>query len=314
MTQVDQVLGMLKAHAYGDAFGAAYEFLPRPEFSDDIKHQVKIPRRFQDDIFLPAGSVTDDTEMTYALMRSIANKDYDIDTLIIAYNTWVNSAVCAGKNTRILLKFKVKPENIVSCFMRRWHQQNVRSQSNGSLMRCTPLALLPETNWVKDCNLTNPTLINRTCSKIYLTALRSILNNEDIREIYRCALKSAARNPVLKPYMVKINKKESLAVGDKRGWVLHAFCLAIETLRYLASTPKNQVNLLYIHKQVQTHITGDTDTNAAISAALIGAYLGYEQLVQNSQVAANMAKIAMPDYEPLVKQYVDRYIILTVDR
>lgn len=302
----DLVLGMLKAHAYGDAFGAQYEF-DRLDFSDEIKYHVKVPRRFQDNIYLPVGSVTDDTEMTMALMKSIANKDYDIDTLIVAYNTWVNNAVCAGKNTRILLKFKVKPDNIVACFMRRWRSQNPRSQSNGSLMRCAPLALLPEIAWVKDCNITNPTLLNRTCSKIYLTALRSILNKTDIKDVYRTALRSAAANSILKPYMIKINKKEQLSVGEKRGWVLHAFCLAIETLRYLAITPKDKVSLIYIHQQVQTHITGDTDTNAAISAALIGAYLGYEKLLQNETVAANIAKINMPDYEPLVTQYIAKY-------
>jgi hypothetical protein len=307
MSIKDKILGMLKAHAYGDAFGAAYEFRPRPTFSNNIEHKVHIPRRFQDDIYLPVGSVTDDTQMTYALLSSVCNQDYDLDTVIIAYNTWAKTAVCCGRNTQELFKFKVKPENVVASFMRRWKAQETRSQSNGSLMRCSVLALLPENTWVKDCNLTNPTLLNRTCNKIYLKALRSLLKNEDIKTIYRSALRAAHAIPALKPNVIRINKKEPLDVSKNRGWVLHAFSLALETLRYLAETPKNQVSLLYIHQQVKTHIDGDTDTNAAISAALIGAYLGHDKLVKNNTVADNMAKILMPDYN--IDQYLIKHLV-----
>lgn len=298
----DRLLGALYAHAMGDAFGAPVEFISRP-ITHQLTHQVFIPRRFQTPIYLPVGSVTDDTQMTQALLNTlITTNGYDRRSVILAYHHWVQNAPSAGRNTRELLKFKAKPANIIECFMRRWRAQTERSQSNGSLMRCIPLVLLPEKAWTDDCKITNPTAINYAANQIYLTALKALILGKPPLEVARKMRAMLSQVPEIYDY-------RDSDPSDCRGWVGWVLILAYKTLVRFAKGETNYLAL--ITSQLKAYPKGDTDTNAAISGGLIGAALGYQAWIQQPHVLANLniIKSASPiNYEAQVPAYVAKYL------
>lgn len=57
-------------------------------------------------LIIKPGSVSDDTKMSLALLRSLLSNDlkYDRDTVLINYMKWANSESMIGRNTRRLLK------------------------------------------------------------------------------------------------------------------------------------------------------------------------------------------------------------------
>jgi ADP-ribosylglycohydrolase len=68
--------------------------------------------------------------------------------------------------------------------------------------------------------------------------------------------------------------------GKTKGWICHAYFLALQSFR-LFDTLEDGLN--YVIKQ-----GGDTDTNAAITGALFGAYLGYDKISQEKMTKENI--------------------------
>lgn len=246
----------------GDAIGSCYEFSNR-------KKIINLSNRLGFEIIHPsavfrttAGQITDDTEMAVSLVNSfLEKKEIDIDNIKSHYNKWLKSKPFDIGNT----VYYALSTGIV----------NNISQSNGSLMRCSPLAIMLLNRDFSECvdiikkeaYITHSNYFVVSCNIIYVMVLRYIINygydKENIRKLIR---------NLIEDYSLDENVKE-LTSGEKPdnyelncGWVKIAF--------------QNAFYHLFRCNDIKTAISetirmgGDTDTNAAIVGAMIGAVEG----------------------------------------
>ena len=148
MISLDRIRGMVMGAAVGDALGALRElrFNNNSEYKGWMYCGQIIGSRFSPSITLAIGQVTDDTEMMITGCRSLIERGrYDRDYVTMAYIKWANSGTrCLGKNTRALLK----GISTMGGYLTRYNKEFVGdsstwTQSDGALMRCAFLALLP---------------------------------------------------------------------------------------------------------------------------------------------------------------------------
>ena len=266
--------GMLICHALGDALGAPHEFKHSNAYTGTLSHDIKKFNRFTKTWSItPFGSVTDDTLMTFALIDSIIKeKKYDVDETILSYELFANSCGMLGKNTRALFKgvktvrgYRNRYEKIFSQPMEEW------SQSNGSLMRCSPFVIFSSTDdLVKDIKLSNPHSINTECGIIYHYILRHLLIKSELPSIDEL-IKMAKEKSVLDCLNdVKDKKERDISSKSIKGWVVTALYSSLYCIYHV-----NDITEAY---KYIIEKGGDTDTNAAIMGALFGAKIGYTEL------------------------------------
>ncbi len=303
----DKLLGMIQGNLLGDALGAPHEFKRNRKYiyTGKLEHKVRIMSQFQGTRFSVVGQFTDDGEMTLTLLRSLLQSKgtYSQDQTILMYEKWANSKPMGmGINTRKLL-FGVTTLKGYRTRRNKFYGPEVIRQnepeSNGSLMRVSPLAVIYDNQpVVKDCDITNPTSVNRDANLVYVVSLRlalqgapknviiqvakSIVQTNQVRRALAHALHKNGYDPryppqigeAIQPYQVTGDEK-----GKMRGWVLIAFYMAFRYFFYTNS----------YHQAINGVIKlgGDTDTNAAITGALCGAYYGSQGMMSDSTTANN---------------------------
>jgi len=282
------VLSMFYGGALGDALGVPFEFrysISVSKYNGKLEYKPMMRSRFQGVRYGVVGQVSDDTEMTIALAQSIVNSGgkYNRDEAILQYIEWANSKPMGmGANTRKLFAgIKSKGKRAIATYEKRRIKRFDSSlkdginpkdaQSNGSLMRCAPLALSPGKNYenvITDVDLTNPNDVNREAGVIYVKLLRELLfggmSGID-------PLGSAKQPEIIKAIRQARNKEVRDVMKIGRGWVAHAFYCAVYCLLNFDNYTE-AINWVI-------RLGGDTDTNAAIAGSIMGAKIGYPFLI-----------------------------------
>ena len=235
--------------------------------------------------------------MTLALAQSlIRNKGYNRDDVILSYQTWANgSPTGMGVNTRCLFKgikttkgFWSRHAKGLAGKLSGARAPLTDAKSNGSLMRCSPLALLKGYNAVdQDVNLTNPTDINIECSRLYIKALRLLHKGNSPESVYD-KIKLLA-SELLQEVFEMIDAGTERSVLDMKGYVVHAFYCAMLSLVMIKDSFAHVIDHII-------NLGGDTDTNAAIAGALIGMYLGFDKMMAETVTMENY--VIMTSVEP----------------
>ena len=243
----------------------------------------------------PAGYLNDSDSSTSSTTKSNERKSF--------------STRMIGRNTNDLFKYQVKPENVIKSYLHRYEKKFVgdndnasKAQSNGALMRCSPFALLKEFDKYAhmDCYLTNPNPVCWECNYLYLLALQSILtnnNNNDNnksnnlgKQVYQ-NIKCKATLPEVQAVFNIIDNNGFPDIRKNKGWVLNALAVALRAILFI-DTPQAKLQD-FLDWVIQ--LGGDTDTNACIGAAIIGAYLGYQQLLTEDKTKQNWDIITQVD-------------------
>jgi len=302
----DKVLGMLVGHGVGDALGLAHEFDKKQElhYTGHLVHPIYRYNRYKKTTTTyPVGSVSDDTGMTLALVGSILSTQgtYNKESVILNYMKWAKGDLDnttntgMGKNTRLLFNHPYKKYGT-----ERYHQayntaftstpEHGWTQSNGSLMRCSPLALYNDDIlgvgglmelFKLDCSLSNPHPVNLECSMIYGLALWMALRGYDRHTTYT-TVKDRTTHPQMKDIfnIIDTNQQYQLSGKGVKGHVLRAFYCAMWATN-------NNCN----YKQTVDTFAGlpdtDTDTNAAIAGALAGAFEGFDHMMTDPTTLSN---------------------------
>ena len=272
--------GCLLGQLAGDALGSQVEFL------DPMTIRNRYPRgirQMQDGGTwdLIAGQPTDDSELALLLARSIVdNNQYDPEKVAEAYHYWYHDSdpFDVGRTTSQAMQ-AVTEDDVKQGFaaeaMRR-HASH-ESQANGSLMRISPLAIhayrsAPDDLWsmaVTESSLTHPNPVCQQCCALFCLAIaHAISRGAGAKDVYEYALGFAIRKDV-DPSVLKALRDAGTERPDtmtKSGWVLIAFQNAFYQLLH-----SNTLEAGIIDTVLQG---GDTDTNAAIAGALLGALLG----------------------------------------
>jgi ADP-ribosylglycohydrolase/fructose-1,6-bisphosphatase/inositol monophosphatase family enzyme len=257
--------GCLFGQVAGDSLGSLVEFATAHEIAE--RHPGG-PRLLEDGGVWGtlAGQPTDDSEMALALARAIvADGRYDPQSALLAYRQWYRSAPFdVGSTTRAALVGYLMGE----------------SQANGSLMRVSPLAVFAHALSPAhaaalardDSALTHPNPVCRDAVAAFVVAAaHAIRTGAGARAAYRAATDWARGPEVAAPVLDTLLAADAAPpVCDREspGWVLIALRNAFHELLHAESLEEGVVRTV--------RRGGDTDTNAAIAGALLGAVHGRE--------------------------------------
>ena len=211
-----------------------------------------------------AGQPTDDSEMALMLARMLVEKgNYDAVEAKQAYRFWINSRPFdVGNTTRQGLTGIPNPG----------------SEANGALMRISPLgifgALLPPEAVAemarRDAAITHPNPICQQVNALYAMAIaQAVRQQSDAQALYEQIVAWASAMQVDGKIMAAIRNAAQVPPAEyvyQQGWVLIAFQNALWQMLHAESLEEAVVDTVMRG--------GDTDTNAAICGALVGALYG----------------------------------------
>lgn len=308
-TSLDALRGMIVGACLGDALGAPHEFLGSKrsvgKYTGKLEYvTVYTNARFKIRHELSVGQVTDDSEMTKILLSSILeNGEYNESDVITRYLSWANSGHwMMGRNTRTLFKgiktikgYKARLSKI---------EDKDSLQSNGFMMRSSSLAVFKSDECcIDDCNLTNPNDTCRVVNTIYIRLLRRILEGEKDRSyLYDMMIEDSKELGIKSITKLLSSIDDRRDVVSNKGWCLHA-------LWFIAAI----LNTDYNYSQAMKYIIkkgGDTDTNACIVGAILGALHGYDELYDME--GDNIEIMLSVDYENSPTSRSSEYAITDV--
>lgn len=264
---LDRAQGCLLGQFAGDSLGSLVEFKGPQKIRNEYPQGLKELQSGGTWNTL-AGQPTDDSEMALALIYSLLDKGrYQSDAAKGAYVAWLESnPFDCGVTVATGLTGEPNPE----------------SQANGALMRVSPIGILgarfePEevAEWaMKDAELTHPNIICQQVNALMAMAIASAIAygfapcelyekikiwardmgiHESVAEVIDAAIKAPPKDFI-----------------ENQGWVLIAFHNALYRM-LTASDPAQGIADTVM-------CGGDTDTNAAICGALLGAIHGRKKI------------------------------------
>jgi ADP-ribosylglycohydrolase len=256
----------------GDALGSLVEFQTRESIAARYPGGV---RHLEDggtwDTI--AGQPTDDSEMALALARTLAAEGrFDADAVLRAYVAWYESGPFdIGHTTGTAL-----------AAARRGRRAALsESQANGSLMRVSPLGIFGAAHdagdlaeWAHaDAALTHPHPVCAGATAVFAATLAYAIGAGcGPGAAYAYAHERAPEWDAPPAVLETLDRarRERPAYLVNSGWVLVAFQNAFYQLLHASSLEEGLVDTVTQG--------GDTDTNAAIAGALLGAVHGRESI------------------------------------
>jgi ADP-ribosyl-[dinitrogen reductase] hydrolase len=247
--------------ALGDALGATTEFMTPGE----IKSNYKVHRKIIGGgwLNLKAGHVTDDTEMSLAISRSITFcGEWNLEDIARNFVNWMRSKpIDIGSTVRKGIRNYMRTGEL-SAAPNEW------DAGNGAAMRMAPVALftLGDEKMMRRCSLEqarlthNHQLSDAACLCIGAMVQAAMLG-ADRFELHKMTRELVAEFPKF-----KFNHYD----GQASGYV-------VETMRtvfhYLFTTASFEECLIGIVNQ-----GGDADTTGAIGGMIAGAFYGLDDL------------------------------------
>lgn len=270
-TRLDRALGCMLGQVIGDSLGAMVEFQRRESI------QAAYPNGVRELADSPvwntlAGQPTDDSELALALARSLVRcRGYDAEDAATAYADWYGSGPFdCGSTIGAAFAAAARATSGKAQAARRAASRD--SQSNGSLMRIAPIGVWAATPEQAaqladvDSALSHPHPVCRAACAAFAGAIAAALLGADRGGMLHTAQRIAADSGV-QPVTDTLRKA---AAGEnapdfqqQMGWVL----IALQNAFYhLAKGSSFEDALIETVGQ-----GGDTDTNGAITGALLGA-------------------------------------------
>lgn len=274
---LDRARGAWLGQIVGDALGTTLEFKSPARIAQD--HPGGLRRIVGGGPFrvLP-GQITDDTELALALARSLDERGgYEPDAVAAAYVAWYRSGPFDVGGT-IGAAFGGRHELGPGLAARVAHRASRTSQANGSVMR---LAALPIWGWhlpaeelaalaAFDARLSHPHEVCQAANVIQAHAIGlAIREGTDPRATWSRTLQFARAHPLCVQLVPPLEAAETAAPADfvtNMGWVKIALQNAFYRLLHASSLEEGLVDTVMQG--------GDTDTNACIAGALLGAVHG----------------------------------------
>lgn len=256
----DRAAGCLMGQIAGDSLGGLVEFCSpatiRERYPDG-------PRLLEDGGTwnILAGQPTDDSEMALMLARLLAEAvEYDAEEARRRYLFWLESGPFdMGRTIALGLRGHPDPD----------------SQANGALMRVSPLGIFGATRhwhdvarWAQqDAALTHAHPVCQQANALYACLIaQAIRSGDSPQDLYAWLLRLARRQrlePCLYDILEQAPHEAPADYVHKMGWVRIALHNALWQLLHAPTLEEGVVDTV--------RRGGDTDTNAAICGALLGA-------------------------------------------
>jgi ADP-ribosyl-[dinitrogen reductase] hydrolase len=278
-SQVDEkgrFIGALLAAATGESLGAPHESRTAAE--------VGTQREITGGNGWAAGEPTDDIDLTLVLLRSVvARKRLDLDDVAHGMLKWfAGKPKDIGNLTRSALENLRAGEPPSQSGAMAWEDSGRKAAGNGSVMCCAPIGLLHARNLdgladdaVAASRITHydPRCVG-ACVGVATAVALLVRGGKDAEEaVSRAATAAGAhsddalaaieRGALHKPADINVD-------GEDRGFVLHTVQLAFSALANATSVEDGLIAVV--------SRGGDTDTNACVAGALLGAKFGKSQV------------------------------------
>jgi ADP-ribosylglycohydrolase/fructose-1,6-bisphosphatase/inositol monophosphatase family enzyme len=272
--------GCILGQIAGDSLGSLVEFQSKSSIAERFPEG---PRELTDGGTWKtiAGQPTDDSEMALMLARALAAaRIYVPEQVIGAYCDWYETGPYDIGNTtsRALSAANAARRAFLPPVSAAKLAADQKSQTNGSLMRISPLGIfghaIEEEDLAElassDSAMTHPNPVCRDAVAVYTVAVaRAVREGPAPAALYEYILEFA-RQRHMNPDVVDALVRAAAAPPDdflhNAGWVLTAFQNAFYQLLH---APSLEVGVVDTVRQ-----GGDTDTNATIAGALLGAVHG----------------------------------------
>jgi ADP-ribosylglycohydrolase/fructose-1,6-bisphosphatase/inositol monophosphatase family enzyme len=273
--ELDRAVGCLLGQVIGDSLGGLVEFTSKAAISARFPHGVRdlVDGGTWNTL---AGQPTDDSEMALVLARSLVSSGgYDEEAVAAAYVRWFESSPfdCGGTIARALRAAARAGEGRAAAAR---SAANAGSQANGSLMRVAPIGIWardPETAAriaTKDSLLTHPHPVCRAACGAFAAAISAGITTGSRDAMLQTAHEILEASPDADAVRTALQRAADGALpadfNHNKGWVLIAFQNAFY---HLAAGHQPQQALV-----ATASAGGDTDTNAAVAGALLGAAAG----------------------------------------
>lgn len=263
----------------GDACGAVLEFKGRPSKSA-LESALTLPGGGVHGV--GPGQITDDGELTISLLYGLVNGEgyLNLNKIAVSYSNWfLSRPFDIGNTLRKSIPKACNMQTHQAELMRRGSRLAESSQSNGCLMKISPLAV-----WCRNLSseetfravweevgLTHPNATVRIACAFYVIVIGWLLKGEIRESAYQRSKEFilTKANEEIRNWLIEIERENcELLVHKPAGWVKIAF---VYGMRYLLLGLSYAQAISEIMSQ-----GGDTDTNACIIGALIGAADGLE--------------------------------------
>jgi ADP-ribosyl-[dinitrogen reductase] hydrolase len=302
--------GCLLGQIAGDSLGSLVEFSSAKQVA--LRFPGAGPKALMDGGHWNtlAGQPTDDSELALAMARSIiARGGYDREYVAQAYCDWFASGPFDKGNTisAALTAAIMARKNGESPVKAAAAAAKMSSQANGALMRVSPLGIYAHNKSVSeswelaklDCELTHPNPICVQANALFACAIAfAIRRRASTGDVFNFCLQLANdRNTAteVKDCLSRAQSGDALKCDDQAtsGWVLIAFQNAFHQLLHADSLEVALVRTVLCG--------GDTDTNASIAGALLGAVYGRDALpaqwtksILSCRPISNLAGVGQP--------------------
>jgi ADP-ribosyl-[dinitrogen reductase] hydrolase len=270
----ERVVGSCLGLALGDALGAPFEFLRSRSIPDPV------PAFQRPWLGRPPGSTTDDTALARNLMRSLADRGgFDGDDLVRRHLEWFRTdPPDVGTITGKVLRRVDRGEDARAAAQAIWTERGPEiSAGNGSVMYCAPLGLAYANRPGELAGLA-PALSTlthfdgrcRTAVLAVTLGVAALARGEAGEDAARAALEAVAdlEGGEELEFLVEAVGGSRPVDGPDQGFCLFAAGVAFQALvgggDFEAETRR------------VVALGGDTDTNAAVAGALLGARDGVE--------------------------------------
>lgn len=265
--------GTLLGAAAGEALGAPHEFKRAADLAVP-------PREITGGGMWAAGEPTDDIELTLALLRSlVARRGLVLDDVAENYLKWfATKPKDVGNLTRSALQNLKAGDPPTQSGAIAWEDTGRRSAGNGSVMCCAPIGLLhvKRLEGLAEDAIAASRITHydprccAACVAVTTAIAHLVRGGKDAEEaVERAAGAAAAISDEVRAAIERgiARRPSDLRVdGEDQGYVLHTVELAFSALATAAGFEDGIVAVV--------SRGGDTDTNACVAGALLGARLG----------------------------------------
>jgi len=268
----DRVVGSVLGLALGDALGAPFEFRRAHQIPDPLP-AFELPWMGR-----PPGSTTDDTAMARNLARSLGERSgFDPDDLIRRHLEWFRTDppdVCSL--TRKVLRRVAAGTDATEAARTVWEERGPEvSAGNGSVMYCGPLGVAyasrPAELAALAPALSALTHYDRRCLTAVVAvtqAVAAVVRGEASGSAVAMALERVQDRDGGEEleFLVEEAGRSRPVDGPDQGFCLFTAALGLQAL---AREEPFEPALRRV-----VALGGDTDTNAAVAGALVGAAVG----------------------------------------
>ena len=281
---LDRAQGCLLGQLAGDSLGGLVEFQSAGAIRQ--RHPLGVRDMVHGGTWGNlAGQATDDSELALMLARTLVNHGtYDCQTMLESYLHWWPLAWDRGTTLSAALGAAADGKTPAERMALAQRHARTDSQANGSLMRISPLGIFAAGRpaWAadrarEDSGLTHPHEVCReSCAAVVAAISHVIATGEGAKAAWAVAL-AQARAPAVVQVLRLAGEQPPADYQKNMGWSL----IALQNAFYQAlHAPSLEEGIVATIGQ-----GGDTDTNAAIAGALLGAVHGKAGVPERRQVA-----------------------------